>query len=459
MKKLSQIIEGRPKSVTNDIDVTDKNREKWNTFLKREKLSKDFWTLSELLVKNNVTTAKDWDDLRYGNPSDQRAVANKLGIDIKDLAEIADLIKSLGGELNAIPMSISDAARESIMKNPSLLDDLLVDRQSNKGVQAMIKQYTPMIKKMVFKYAKCTPLDKAELLSICKIALLDATRKYMRGDKETNMQFTGFVQYVMFQAIQNELHENGYTIRFPQSEQERLMKAGSLNTIFSYDSVGHYSDDDYAPDKLGFLGTADEKTQNLEDPDKFKMLMKLIEDTFGSQKAEVYFMYFGINGYKKMQGKDIAKKIGKSPAMIVKICKEITEWLKSQAGHGKVGELIDYLNDVYTEGLMTNHYYTTKDIFYDTLVNDDIYLTLQEAVNSLTISDEMIDSALSKLDIESANFIYKVLEKGYSYLDSNFRRNKEAVIDFLYELYPNKNLSKASDVELLDLMNAVLANK
>jgi len=237
------------------------------------------------------------------------------------------------------------------------------------------------------------------------------------------------------------------------------MKSGSVNTTFSYDSLGSNSEDDYAADKLGFLGAAEEKTQNLEDPDKFKMLMKLIEDTFGSQKAEVYFMYFGINGYKKMQGKDIAKKIGKSPAMIVKICKEITEWLKSQAGRGKVGELIDYLNDVYTEGLMSNHYYTTKDIFYETLVNDDIYLTLQEAVNSLTISDEMIDAALSKLDIESANFIYKVLEKGYSYLDSNFRRNKEAVIDFLYELYPNKNLSKASDVELLDLMNAVLANK
>ncbi len=459
MKKLSQmVIEARPASVTNDITVKAAEWSKWEKFLKKSNLSKDFWTLNEILKNNGIFDAKTWDKLRYGNSSEQRSVASNLGIDQSDFLTMVSLIKSLGGELNAIPMSISNAARESIMSNPKLLDDLLVDRQSNAGVKAMIKQYTPMIKKMVFKYSTCTPLDKAELLSICQIALLEAGRKYMRGDKETAMQFTGFLQFVMFQAIQNELHKNGYTIRLPQSEQEQLMKCGSVNTVRSYDGMTSKDGDDYEADKLAFLGGEEDKVDNAEDPDKFKMLMDLIEKKFGTQKSEVFFMYFGVNGYKKTQGKDIAKKIGKSPAMIVKIVKEITEWLKSQVGKGAIGDLIDYLNDVYVEGLMTTCIGLTKDALYESLMSDEIYVTLQEALANKVCRKD-VEKATERLDIESANYIYQCLKKGYEYLDKTYRKNKEAIIDFLYDLFPATNIMKMSDVELLEMMKQVINSK
>ena len=274
MKKLSQLNEARPSSTSKIIKVSASAWNKWEKFLGK-KLSSDFYKLNEILKSNGINSSEDWDKLRFGNASEQRSTGKSLGLDVSDIAEIAALIKKIGGEANAIPMSISDAARESIMSNPKLLDEILVDRQSDKGVAATIKQYTPMINKLVYKYSAVTPFDKAELTSICKVALYDAVRKYMRGDKATEMQFTGFLQFMMFQAIQNELHENGYTIRMPQSEQMRLLSTGSVNKVSSYDAITGSDGDDYDTDKLAFLGFSDDKVNNNEDPEKFKMLMDI----------------------------------------------------------------------------------------------------------------------------------------------------------------------------------------
>lgn len=457
MRKLSQLNEARPSSTSKIITVSASAWAKWEKFL-GNKLSADFYKLNEILKSNGVNSSEDWDALRFGSSSEQRSVGKSLGMDVNDIAEVAALIKKIGGEANAIPMSISDAARDSIIANPKLLDELLVDRQSDKGVAATIKQYTPMINKMVYKYSAVTPFDKAELTSICKVALYDAVRKYMRGDKATEMQFTGFLQFIMFQAIQNELHENGYTIRMPQSEQTRQLAAGSVNKVRSYDGIMGKDGDDYDTDKLAFLGFADDKVNNNEDPEKFKMLMDLIERQFGTQKAEVFYMQFGVNGYKKVAGKDIAKKIGKSPAMVVKICNEIIAWLKSKLGKGQIGSLIDYLNDVYVEGLIATNFYVDKNEFYNTIANDELYVTIQEA-QSMKVDPELVRKALDEIDVESSYFISQCLTNGYEWMDQRYRRNKMTIIDFLSSLYPAQNIEKYSDAQILDMMQSIIELK
>ena len=454
MKKLSQLNEARPSSTSKIIKVSASAWDKWEKFLGK-KLSSDFYKLNEILKSNGINSSEYWDKLRFGNASEQRNTGKSLGLDVSDIAEIAALIKKIGGEANAIPMSISDAARESIMSNPKLLDEILVDRQSDKGVAATIKQYTPMINKLVYKYSAVTPFDKAELTSICKVALYDAVRKYMRGDKATEMQFTGFLQFMMFQAIQNELHENGYTIRMPQSEQMRLLSAGSVNKVNSYDAIVGSDGDDYDTDKLAFLGFSDDKVNNNEDPEKFKMLMDIIERQFGTQKAEVFYMHFGVNGYKKTPGKDIAKKIGKSPALVVKICNEIISWLKSKLGNGQIGALIDYLNDVYVEGLIATNFYVDKNEFYNTISNDELYIMIQEA-QSMKIDSERVRMVLDEIDAQSSYFISQCLTNGYEWMDKNYRRNKMIIINFLSLLYPAQDFEKFSDVQILDMMRGII---
>lgn len=465
MRKLSQIFEKDSYSDSYSEETTEKAEKiikvspaewsAWEKFLDG-RISDDAKKLLYILKSNAITDSKTWDNIRYSTSSAAKRACVNAGIDDKDANALIELIKKVGGEANAVPMATSAEGRASIMKNPKLLNDLLVDRQSEKGIKDTIKKYTPMINKLVSKYAAVSPLDKGELLSVAKEAVLNATRTYFKGNKETNMEFTGFLQFQIFNAIQNEIHQNGYIIRIPQSQQEKYLKNNSsVNHVMSYDRITGNDGDDYDSDKLGFLGMTDERIGGQEDPQKFKMLMDLITRKFGDQKAEVFFKTFGINGYKKTQGNEIAKQIGKSAVMVTKINKEITSWLKSQVGKGRVGELLGELQDIYTEGLLIANAYESKDKFYNNIINDDLYVALNEG--NIELTPEAVEAAINSQSIETSYFIIECIRNGYAWLDKNYRKNKYKLVDFLYDLYQTENIYKWSDASILEAMSKVIA--
>ena len=124
-------------------------------------------------------------------------------------------------------------------------------------------------------------------------------------------------------------------------------------------------------------------------------------------------------------------------------------------GNGQIGALIDYLNDVYVEGLIATNFYVDKDEFYNTISNDELYITIQEA-QSMKIDSERVRMVLDEIDIESSYFISQCLTNGYEWMDKNYRRNKMIIINFLSLLYPAQDFDKYSDVQILDMMRGII---
>jgi hypothetical protein len=65
---------------------------------------------------------------------------------------------------------------------------------------------------------------------------------------------------------------------------------------------------------------------------------------------------------------------------------------------------------------------------------------------------ETIEKALSLLPKDAAKYILEVLQKGFDYLDSTFKKNKKFIILFLNEVYPTEPMAKKTDVSLLEYM-------
>jgi hypothetical protein len=51
-----------------------------------------------------------------------------------------------------------------------------------------------------------------------------------------------------------------------------------------------------------------------------------------------------------------------------------------------------------------------------------------------------------------SKYILDVLEKGFDYLDSTFRKNKKIIVAFLNDVYPTEPMAKKTDVTLLEYM-------
>ena len=95
-------------------------------------------------------------------------------------------------------------------------------------------------------------------------------------------------------------------------------------------------------------------------------------------------------------------------------------------------------------------------LFYllDSLINDDIFILLEEL--NQWVDKELfkvgIEKALSKLSKSDSKYILDVLQKGFDYLDSTFKKNKKIIILFLGELYPTESLYNKSDVSIIEYM-------
>jgi hypothetical protein len=104
--------------------------------------------------------------------------------------------------------------------------------------------------------------------------------------------------------------------------------------------------------------------------------------------------------------------------------------------------------------MMTSLVGLDKNMIMDALINDDIFILLEE-LNSLSDKESfkaIIEPALARLSKENSAYILKVLQEGFDYLDSTFKKNKKTIILFLSNVYPTEAIAKKTDVALLEYM-------
>lgn len=459
MKLLSQLIReseiddanGLIPKTAPKIVVSNADYDKWMKYLNQQKASSNVIELNSYLRSMDVNDNVKWELLRYSVPSSASSVASKLNATKEDVIELQKLIKSCGGEANAVPMQYSDAGRQSLYSNKVAYSEIIVDRQSNAGAKELLKTYASAITKYTNEWFVKCPLDKAELTACAREGIFIATRTYLQSKKETSQTFHQYLNYCIVQTILNEIHQNGYTIRLNQRAQEKMLKElGGVNPVFSYDAnPTRNSDDDFEVDHFDFLGASPQS--NDKDVElAYNKIKQAIASHFGDKQADIYMTSI-------LDKQTVAaQQYGLDKGYISTIVKKISKWLRDNVkSNNGLGEYINVLMDVYTESILVNNINDTKKQFYERLINDDMFIMLNE-MKRVTIDRDAVMNALMRIGVDSSYFISQCLKNGYNWMDSKYRRNKMHIIDFLAELSGDDNIINASDAEILQKMQNII---
>jgi hypothetical protein len=220
----------------------------------------------------------------------------------------------------------------------------------------------------------------------------------------------------------------------------------------SLDSFGINSDDDFKQDRLAVLGVEDiDANLSKNEEELFNDLYKLIDGRFKQRDIDIFYRYFGLNGYQKEKGKDIAKHLGITPSMVTGVVRGILNTLKKDK---RAMEILMDLQSAYNESLMFDIINLDKDMMVEAIINDDTFILLEELtkwsnksvyINSLNIAFDAIGN--------DKEIIKKMLSNGFDFLDKNFKSNKKTIIKFLSSMYPTESFIKKTDVSLLEYMD------
>ena len=121
----------------------------------------------------------------------------------------------------------------------------------------------------------------------------------------------------------------------------------------------------------------------------------------------------------------------------------------------KLRSVLQALQRTYYESVMKDLVYlTSKEQIYESLINDDMIILLEELNRWNNKNDfrSSITNILSQCSIDDTKYIIECLEKGFEFIDNTFKKHKKLLIFFLSNLYPTNNIAKSSDVAIIDAM-------
>jgi hypothetical protein len=212
-------------------------------------------------------------------------------------------------------------------------------------------------------------------------------------------------------------------------------------------------EDNIELDHISSLGAEDKDMSGVESEDKnWQHIFKLIEGQFKQRDIDIFYRYFGLNGYKREKSKDIAKSYGMSEGNIRNsVINKIISFLKKDKHAIRI---LASINQSYNESLMGELFGMDKDTIFETLLNDDIFILLEELNrwNNKEVFKTSIESALSNIDGEDKVILNNMLIGDFNTIDDNFKKNKKLIILFLGLLYPTESMSRKSDVSLIEYM-------
>ena len=156
-------------------------------------------------------------------------------------------------------------------------------------------------------------------------------------------------------------------------------------------------------------------------------------------------------GYKDEKNKEIAKELGVSDAYITIICKKIITHIQKDQ---RIAKVMSEIQDSYNESLMYKHLSLNTEEFLEVLVNDDMYILLEELTrwSNKGVFRGALEQALVTLSKEDQKYIIDVLKNDFDFLDGSFKKHKKTIILFLSNMYITEPMNRKSDVALLEYM-------
>ena len=398
-----------------------------------------------LTQKYNLLDRQSIDEIKNASKSSLKTLANKYNMSLEAIEDMWKLLKELKSNIKLLPQYMSPQEREMLELGKLSMSDLTIDLTSNQGRNAAAKVFMPMVYKIVNQYVGKSNLSKAELISAATLGLTNAMNDW---DQASNVPFKTYAGTRIRQQILNDINDHGHSL---SGFNDYALKQGYSADAVSLDNLLGGNGDDMQQDHLVALGFSDEEYSELDEK-KMKPLFDLLEKNFSTRDIDIFYRYFALNGNKKEKSKDIAKSYGMSEGNIKNsIINKIIKFLRTNK---QAMNILMQLQESYTISMMVGMIGMDKTTIFETLINDDLFILLEE-LNQWSDKESFkaaVEPALAKLPKNDSNYILNVLQNGFEYLDSTFKKHKKIIILFLNEVYPTEPMSKKTDVSLIEYM-------
>ena len=403
-----------------------------------------------LTQKYNLLDALSIKEIKDSSKSSLKNLSIKYSISLENIEDLWKLLKELKTNIKLLPQFQSTHEREALKLGKLSTDDLTIDLDTQAGRNAATKMYMPVIYKIVNQYVGKSSLGRQELISAALQGFTDAMNNWIRDDDgKKKVTFKTYASYRVQQQILNDINEFSHSLSGTNWYAAKHF-ADKLDAV-SIDGLSRDDDGDFKQDHLAAFGTEDSYLDR-DDEKLFNTLYKLIENNFKQRDVDIFYRYFGLHGYKREKSKDIAKSMGMSEGNIRNsIINKIISFLKKDK---RAGEILSDIQDIYNESLMVEMVGYTKEEIIETLVNDDMFILLEELNQwkNKQVFINAINNAFQEIGKENSLIIIDILNKDFEYLDSNYKKNMKIIIKFLSNIYPTSIFGKNSDVYILEKM-------
>lgn len=431
-----------------------------NEYLEKvgKKIPKQVADIVYLTAKYSLTSQQDIDDIRDANKSKLDKLAFKFDIPQSEIEDLWKSLKDLKINLRLLPQYQTASERSAFMAGKLVMTDITIDLETSAGRNACAKMYAPLIHKIVNGFVGKCPLDKPELMSAGMLGFtyaMNTWRKPVKNNPEDtenkSVPFKTYAGYCVRNQILQDINNLGYVVKTNQHAVNTL--GSSALQAKSLDGFGINADDDFKQDRLALLGVED-ANHNLSknEEELFKDLFKFIDGKFKQRDIDIFYRYFGLNGYQKEKGKDIAKHIGISPSTVTAIVNMILNTLKKD---NKAMDILIELQNAYNESLMFDIMNFDREMMIETILSDDTFILLEELTkwSNKNVYINTLNKAFDELENNDLDIIKEILSNDFDYLDKMFKPNKKLIIKFLSSMYPTDSFIKKTDVSLLEYMD------
>lgn len=399
-----------------------------------------------LTQKYNLLDRTSIDEIRNSSKSSLKKLSSKYNIPEDEIENLYKMLKDLKHNIYLLPQYMSAQEREMLELGKLSMNDLTIDLESSAGRNATTKMYMPLVFKIVSQYVGKSGLSRAELISAGTEGFVNAMNDW---DRSTGVPFKTYAGQRVRQQILNDINDHSHSL---SGFNDYALKKGYSADAFSLDSVlGADDGDDFKQDRLAALGTTDDQYSEIDDK-KMQPLYDLIEKKFPTRDCDIFYRLFALKGHKKESARELMKVYGKNhESQISDIKRRILKFLRNDP---KAMQLLRSIHESYNVSLMVQLCGMDRSMIMETLVNDDLFILLEE-LNKWSDKEVFkftLEKSLSVMNSTDRQYILDVLGKDFDFLDGSFKKYKKIIILFLNNMYPTESMNRKSDVALLEYM-------
>lgn len=354
MKKISEVIAEAKNGMDlqpNTINYIPKDKLQKYVSIAEKFLCEEAKYVIGYLVEHNDTYVKDFTAKK---DSSGNALADFYNAGVPKDAALKPLYKNIGllirkGLTLQVPVFQVKAQFDGILSKKFSPDEIFLDLTTEKGRNKVAKDYNALVWKVARSFNGKSTFSLDELYSIGLEGLTNAMNMYGKSTKETQAKKTAgksedeldkmidqekekarkqytFLSYAgymiriyILEAIKNESH----LVRIPISQQNKERKETGKNTksmSVSGDAAIGTDKDGHAKTLFDTIGDSEDGSRTTDDEDiakLWKMVYKKLQDLLPERTINIFFDFYGVNGHKKMSGKEVMAKYGmKNPSEI-----------------------------------------------------------------------------------------------------------------------------------------------